>query len=84
LLYESLVLTWQKAVDLSEYVTIWTITLSMTIIGFMEGTSLPSLPPSLPPFHTSSHFHLGAVLLYESLVLLPWQKAVDLREYFTI
>jgi len=37
LLYESLVLTWQKAVDMSEYVTIWTITLSMTIIGFMEG-----------------------------------------------
>jgi len=80
LLYESLVLTWQKAVDLSEYVTIWTITLSMTIIGFMEGTSLPSLPSSL----SSSHLHLGAVLLYESLMLLPWQKAVDLSEYVTI
>jgi SulP family sulfate permease len=35
LLYESLVETWRKAVDMGEYLTIWTICLSMTIIGFM-------------------------------------------------
>lgn len=40
LLYEALVETWHKAMDLSEYLTIWLITLSMTFVGFMEGLGL--------------------------------------------
>ncbi len=40
LLYEALVETWRKAVDMSEYLTIWLIMLSMTFLGFMEGLGL--------------------------------------------
>lgn len=40
LLWESVVETWHKAVDMSEYLTIWLIMLSMTSIGFMEGLGM--------------------------------------------
>ena len=40
LLWESVVETWHKVVDVSEYATIWLILLSMTSIGFMEGLGM--------------------------------------------